>query len=236
METEPLPHVERHPGLQGRATEAHALADELRRLIRLAVSAAPPPRETEELTAELSALADRLERHVPDQPLPRYAPAEEGPPRDSLVEDSMPFDLTVGRFNPLALPVLLSAEPPKVLGRGVFNVAYEGAPGCVHGGALAATFDIVFSSANSIAGSSGPTVRLSLRYRRPTLINEETLFEGWVTGATERRVFSQGRIIQGGVVTVEAEGEFAIFDRTEVDRMAAGRRAAFDLAVRRVTD
>jgi hypothetical protein len=236
VETEPLPHVERHPGLQGRATEAHALADELRRLIRLAVSTAPPPRETAELTAELAALADRLERHVPDQPLPRYAPAEEGPSRDSLVEDSMPFDLTVGRFNPLALPVLLTAEPPKVLGRGVFNVAYEGAPGCVHGGALAATFDIVFSAANSIAGSSGPTVRLSLRYRRPTLINEETLFEGWVTEANERRVFSEGRIIQGGVVTVEAEGEFAIFDRTEVDRMAAGRRAAFDLAVRRVTD
>jgi acyl-coenzyme A thioesterase PaaI-like protein len=106
----------------------------------------------------------------------------------------------------------------------------------VHGGALAATFDIVFSAANTIAGSSGPTVRLGLRYRRPTLINEETLFEGWVTRATDRRVFSEGHIIQGGVVTVEAEGEFAIFERSDVDRMAAGRRAAFDDAVRRVRD
>lgn len=236
VETEPLPSVERHPGLQGRANEAHALADQLRRLIRLAVSIAPSPRETEEMTAQLAAVADRMERHVPDVPLPRYAPAEEGPSGGALVDDSMPFDLTVGRFNPLALPVRLTADPPKALGHGIFNVAYEGAPGCVHGGALAATFDIVFSAANTIAGSSGPTVRLGLRYRRPTLINEETLFEGWVTRATDRRVFSEGHIIQGGIVTVEAEGEFAIFERSDVDRMAAGRRAAFDDAMRRVRD
>ena len=148
----------------------------------------------------------------------------------------MPFDIVVGRFNPLALPVRLTAEPPKALGHASFNVAYEGAPGCVHGGALAAAFDIVFSAANSLAGTNGPTVRLSLRYRRPTLIGEDMLFEGWVTEVTERRVFSEGRIIQGGITTVEAEAEFAIFDRADVDRMAEGRRAAFDHAVRRVTD
>lgn len=236
VETEPLSSVERHPGLRGRASEALALADQVRRLIRLTVSIAPSPQETAELTAQLIAVADRMEGHVPDVPLPRYAPAEEGRSGGSPVEDSMPFDLTVGRFNPLALPVRLTAEPPKVLGRGVFTVAYEGVPGCVHGGALAATFDIVLSAANTIAGTTGPTVRLSLRYRRPTLTNEETLFEGWVTRATDRRVFSEGRITQGGVVTVEAEGEFAIFERNDIDRMSAGRRAAFDDAVRRVTD
>ncbi len=231
-----MPFVERHPGLQGRTEEAQALADELRRLIRLSVSTAPSPRETAELTAQLAAVADRLEARLPDVPLPRYAPPEEGPSGGSFAQDSMPFDIAVGRFNPLALPVHLTAEPPKAIGRASFNVAYEGAPGCVHGGALAAAFDIVFSAANTIAGTSGPTVRLSLRYRRPTLIGEDTVFEGWVTGATERRVFSEGHIIQGGTTTVEAEAEFAIFDRTDVDRMAAGRRAAYDHAVRRVTD
>ena len=125
------------------------------------------------------------------------------------------------RFNPLALPVRLEFDPPKALGTGQFHVGYEGAPGCVHGAALAATFDIILTAANAIAGATGPTVRLSLRYRRPTLMDEETVFEGWVTEVTERRVFSLGRIVQGGVVTVEAEGEFAIFEREGVDRMAA---------------
>jgi hypothetical protein len=43
-------------------------------------------------------------------------------------------------------------------------------------------------------------------------------------------VFSRGRIVQGGTVTVEAEGEFAILDHARVHQMASGRRAAFERA------
>ena len=144
---------------------------------------------------------------------------------------SMPFDLIVGAFNPLALPVRLEFDPPKALGYATFDVGYEGAPGCVHGAALAATFDIILTAANAIAGATGPTVRLQLRYRRPTLVSEEAVFEGWVTEVTERRIFSQGRIVQGGEVTVEADGDFAVFNQGGVDRMAAARRKAFDETV-----
>jgi acyl-coenzyme A thioesterase PaaI-like protein len=113
----------------------------------------------------------------------------------------------------------------------VFDVAYEGAPGCVHGAVLAATFDIILTAANAIEGSVGPTVRLALRYLRPTLTGEEAVFEGWVTEVNERRIFSKGRIVQGGIVTVEAEGEFAVFNSREgVERMAASRRQSFDAA------
>jgi hypothetical protein len=211
--------------------EAAAMADELRRLIRLSVSTAPSPEETAELTAQLAAVADKLEAHVPAVPLPRFLPPDEnGAPRDPPLGGSMPFDLVVGRFNPLALPVTLAFEAPKALGYATFDVAYEGAPGCVHGAALAATFDIILTAANAVAGATGPTVRLNLRFRRPTLVGEEAVFEGWVTEVTERRVFSSGRIVQGGVVTVEAEGEFAILNHGGVDRMASGRRQAFDSA------
>jgi hypothetical protein len=229
VESDASSSLERHPGLRGRTAEAAALATELRRLIRLSVSTAPPPEETAALTAQLAAVGDRLEAHLPEVPLPRFVgPLEEGEAAGPPLEGSMPFDLVVGTFNPLALPVRLTFEAPKACGHAAFDVAYEGAPGCVHGGALAATFDIVFTAANALAGSTGPTVRLSLRYRRPTLLNEETLFEGWVTEVTERRVHSRGRIVQGGIVTVEAAGEFAVLDHGGVHRMAAGRRAAFD--------
>jgi hypothetical protein len=228
---EPTPTFEHHPGLRGRQAEAHDLADVLRRLIRLSVSTAPPAAETAALTAQLAAVADQLETHRPEVPLPRFvAPAEDGPPRETLLGASMPFDLIVGGFNPLALPVTLAFEPPKALGYATFDVGYEGAPGCVHGAALAATFDIILTAANAVAGATGPTVRLALRYRRPTLIDEGAVFEGWVTEVTERRIFSLGRILQGGVVTVEAEGEFAILNHDGVDRMATGRRTAFDAA------
>jgi hypothetical protein len=54
------------------------------------------------------------------------------------------------------------------------------------------------------------------------------VFEGWVTEVTDRRVHSKGRIVQGGIVTVEAEGEFAVFNHENVHRMADSRRQAFD--------
>jgi Thioesterase superfamily len=218
-----------HPGLRDREPEARELADVLRRLIRLSVSAAPPASETARLTARLAALADELETHLPQDPLPRFmSPDEDGPPRDVPLGGAMPYDVVVGPFNPVALPVVLDFEPPIALGRGVFDVTYEGAPGCVHGAVLAAAFDIILTAANAIEGSVGPTVSLALRYLRPTLTNEEAVFEGWVTEVTDRRIFSKGRIVQGGVVTVEAEGEFAIFNQDRVKRMAAGRRRTFD--------
>jgi len=205
------------------------MATELRRLIRLSVSTAPSAEVTAELTAQLAAVADRLETHVPEVPLPRFVmPTVEGPPPEVPLGGSMPFDLIVGPFNPLALPVRLAFDPPKAFGHATFDVGYEGAPGCVHGAALVATFDLVLTAANAIAGATGPTVRLSVRYRRPTLVNEEAVFEGWVTEVTERRVFSLGRIVQGGVVTVEAEGEFAVLSGAGIDRMATGRRLKFD--------
>jgi hypothetical protein len=71
-----------------------------------------------------------------------------------------------------------------------------------------------------------------MRYLRPTLTDEEAVFEGWVTEVTDRRVFSKGRIVQGGIVTVEADGEFAVFNHEAVHRMAAARRTSFDAGVR----
>src|SRR6202453_4183739 len=217
-----------HPGLRDREPEARELADVLRRLIRLSVTASPPAAETVRLTTQLAALADELERHLPADPLPRFIPPDEdGPPKDVPLGGAMPYDVVVGPFNPVALPLVLDFEPPKALGRGVFDVTYEGAPGCVHGAVLVAAFDIILTAAANM-GAVGPTVSLAARYVRPPLIGEKAVFEGWVTQVTERRIFSKGRVVQGGVVTVEAEGEFAIFNQDRVNRLASSRRRTSD--------
>jgi hypothetical protein len=220
---------EHHPGLTGREAEALELAEQLRRLIRLSVTTTAPGEVTARLTAQLAAVGDELEANVPEVPVPRFlAPQPDDPPRDVPLGGAMPYDVIVGKFNPIALPVVLDFEPPKALGRAVFGVSYEGAPGCVHGAILAATFDIILTAANAIVGSTGPTVRLALHYKRPTLTDEEAVFEGWVTEVTQRRVYSKGRIVQGGIVTVEADGEFAVFNHEGVHRMATSRRQSFD--------
>jgi acyl-CoA thioesterase FadM len=129
--------------------------------------------------------------------------------------------MVAGPCNPLAPPLEVWFDPPVARGRAVFSPTYEGAPGWVHGAALAAVFDIVLTAANVLADAAGPTVWLTIRYRRPTLIGVESLFESEVTGVTEKRTHSRGVLRQNGKVTVEAEGEFVNIDR---DKIAALHR------------
>ena len=147
-----------HPGLQDREPEARELADVLRRLIRLSVSTAPPAAETARAGgASWPPWPTSSRRTVPEVPLPRFigpgrGRSEWSPP----LGGAMPYDVVVGAVQPdRGLPVVLDFEPPRALGRAIFDVTYEGAPGCVHGAVLAATFDIILTAANAIAGATG---------------------------------------------------------------------------------
>ncbi len=67
-----------------------------------------------------------------------------------------------------------------------------------------------------MADAAGPTVELSIRYRKPTIIGVDTVFESWVTEVTDRRTFSIGRLLQDGIVKVEATGEFVNMSRERI--------------------
>jgi acyl-coenzyme A thioesterase PaaI-like protein len=206
-----------HPALAERASALADLSDAVRRLVALTVSSAAPADVVASVASELDVLADRLQVDLPAVPFPRFLGREPKQPLDGPdMESAMPFDPVVGRFNPLALPVRLDIDPPKALGYALFTTPYEGAPGCVHGACIAGAFDLVLTAANLIAGAAGPTVRLSLRFRRPTLLREESVFEAWVDERTERRIHTTGRLLQNGEVKVEAKGEFATLDMSQI--------------------
>ena len=111
----------------------------------------------------------------------------------------MPFDVVIGSCNPVALPLTVEFDPPRAIGRAVFTPTYEGAPGCVHGAVLAGAFDIMLTAANVIADGAGPTVSLSIRYLKPTLIGQPARVRG--VGDRARPTAgptAAGRLIQGG--------------------------------------
>lgn len=212
-----------HPVLAGREQESAALADVVRRLVELTVTTTAPAATTMEAVRRLEAVADLLERHVPDPPLPKTilnAPVD----GDADLAARMPFDNVIGRHNPLALPLDLEFDAPRALLRGAFTRAYEGPPGCVHGAVLAASFDIVFAAANFIAGLPGPTARLEITYRRPTALYEPCLFEGRVEAQEGRRVRTVGRLLQRDRVTVEATGDFVLLDHAQIARLSERTR------------
>ncbi|MEE2665102.1 MAG: PaaI family thioesterase [Myxococcota bacterium] len=210
-----------HPGIAGRERELRSLADGVRRLNAAVVTNAADAQETARLAAAVHALADTFEPSLPDVLPARYAGGEH--PDDLEPHDVFPYDPVLGIYSPLALPVEVEYAEGRAIGRARFTTAYEGPPGCVHGAVIAGVFDQVFNVANIMGGTAGPTVVLTLRYRRPTPLREDLRFEAWVEDVTDDRVTSRGRALFGDAVTVEAEGVFKMLDRDRVMRMAEPR-------------
>jgi acyl-coenzyme A thioesterase PaaI-like protein len=180
------------------------LAAEVRRLIAATVSADAPREVLARAAQEVARIAQALEAHVPTPHPPRYP----GSLSADAAADFFPFDPIVGRLSPLAPPLRMSWQDPVAVGEVRFDVPYEGPPGCVHGGVIAATFDQVFNVANLMRGVAGPTRRLEVRYLKPTPLLTPLRFEGWVERVEGREVHSKGRILHGDLVTVEASGVF----------------------------
>ena len=190
--------------------------------MQLTVTSTPEPGAFTAAAARVEALCDELAAEVPDdgpEPVGRFAEESIGSRELANLTAAMPFDMVVGSCNPVAPPIELWFDPPKAFGKVVFAPQYEGAPGCVHGAAIAAAFDIILTAANVVADAAGPTVELSIRYLKPTIVGVETEFESEVTEVTDRRTYSVGRLIHGGVVKVEATGEFVNLSRERINAM-----------------
>ncbi len=128
--------------------------------------------------------------------------------------------LDAPKLLPPALEVSYGADDlghPTVTALVCLGEAYEGPPGCVHGGYLAAMFDNLLGVLPyRLTGQKGAfTGRLTVRYRALTPLNTELVLAGRLTGARSRRVTAAGQCHAGGVLTAEAD---ALFVRPASDR------------------
>ena len=89
-----------------------------------------------------------------------------------------------------------------------FGSAYEGPPGCVHGGVIASAFDEVLGFAQSMTGRPGMTGTLVTKYRQPTPLRTELRFEASVTRSQGRKNFAEARLYAGEMLCAEAEAIF----------------------------
>jgi acyl-coenzyme A thioesterase PaaI-like protein len=184
----------------------------LRRLIEVAVTMQAPPSSLVAVTAAIEQAIATLAPHVPAPPPPRYP----GVPPSGRPADFFPYDCAVGHWSPLAAPIEIAWEESLAVGRVTFGTAYEGPLGCVHGGAIAAVFDQLFTVANLMRGSAGPTAQLTVHFRRPTPLHTALRFEAWQERVEERKIHTAGRVLAGDEVTVEASG---LFIHVPVDRV-----------------
>ncbi len=95
-------------------------------------------------------------------------------------------------------------------GRIHFDIPFEGPPGCVHGGFVAAFFDQVLGQHNMANDASGMTARLVVEYRRPTPIDRPLSFEVEGGRTNPRKTTTRGRLFDEQGTLAEAEGLFIV--------------------------
>jgi len=122
-------------------------------------------------------------------------------------ESSWDGDPLVGFSNPVA-PPLIREDGPAGEWKVTFGTAYEGHPGLVHGGFVAASLDHVLGVTASTSEGTSMTGTLTVRYRRPTPAHVELVCRGRVDRVEGRKVFCRAELRHGGTVLAEADGVF----------------------------
>ncbi|MFQ5417462.1 MAG: PaaI family thioesterase, partial [Myxococcota bacterium] len=88
------------------------------------------------------------------------------------------------------------------------GAAYEGPPGSVHGGFVAAAFDEVLGFVQSLSGSPGFTGTLTIRFRSPTPLHTGLEYRCQIDRKQGRKIFASGQLFAGETLCAEAEAIF----------------------------
>jgi len=230
------PHVSpRIEGLRSlevtpRRREGRRLATAMREVIDLLVSTTATEDELASAADELEGLATTLRGLPTGQTYLGFSEAANagqevaglspGDPEWYAFFDHSPF---IGLANPLSPPMELEYSGDRVIGRVTFGSAYEGPPGCVHGGYVAAVFDELLGSTQSLSGTQGMTAHLGIDYRRPTPLHVPLVMEGWLDRREGRKIYANASIHADGVLTAEANGLFIAFDREKFAKLLETR-------------
>lgn len=181
------------------------LAAALRELAEVAVTSAASVEQVEQSAAEL----ERLTAGLASAPrchgtLAFMAEGSHG----SYGEINHELNAVGGQSNPLAPGLNQWLEGGVAHGTVRCGYAYEGPPGFVHGGHVAAIFDQFLGMAQLAGGRPGMTGSLTVRYLHPTPLNRELRLRAEVVERAGRKTVMRGEISSDGTVTATAEGLF----------------------------
>ena len=155
--------------------------------------------------------------------------APDGVPGSAAAEshftDRSPF---YGAMNPLSMPMAMEKDESfgefgAISGTATFTEPYEGPPGHVHGGYIAAAFDEVLGMTQSLTGRPGMTGTLTIKYRAPTPLHQEIVSRGWVDRIEGRKIFTKGTSHIGETLCAEAEAVFLSMPTELMDKLRKGR-------------
>ncbi len=184
------------------------LAAAMRTVIeRLTISDAPIE-ELTEAARRLEEYGEHLENHPRRDRYEGFGETAVASPEQQDGGGHFDYSPWIGLSNPLAPPISMESRDERVHASVTFGSAYEGAPGCVHGGCVAAAFDEILGYAQTFSGQPGMTGTLTTVYRSPTPIHKPLRFEAWIEKTEGRKVTCRGTLHAGDRLCAEASAIF----------------------------
>jgi hypothetical protein len=193
------------------------LADSVRQLMDCLCATDAPEEELLAIAAQVHKSAERFQVQPRMTNLPGVAEGSLAGGMEMFMDRSP----LVGRSNPLAPPVTLDPDHAAKIVRGsvYFGRAYEGAPGCVHGGFVAATFDEALGLACVFSGVPGMTGEITVRYRKPTPLEVPLRLEARFDRQDGRKIYNSGELYAGDVLVAESTGIFISIPREKFEAL-----------------
>ncbi len=192
----------------GRAAspELVALGVSVRSVVDAMLRIDDAPAELDRARAQLDAVAERLAISARESDVLRLG-------RDDEPEDARPYfidGVMLPPYHPLAADFEIQTEDGITTGSVSFGVVFEGPPGCVHGGHVAAFFDQILGYHTLELGLPAMTASLSVQYRRPTPLFTRLRFDVRILEAKDRKIIVLGALRDGDEVVAEADGLFVL--------------------------
>jgi acyl-coenzyme A thioesterase PaaI-like protein len=116
---------------------------------------------------------------------------------DGSIMTSYPDRPISGAASPWGVDLVITRNGDGVIGRTTFRSAHEGAPGRVHGGVLAATFDDLFGFLNQLLEKRAFTGEITVRYEGPTPLNRPVELRARLVGIEGRKQFFEAEAFDG---------------------------------------
>ena len=118
-----------------------------------------------------------------------------------------------GRSHPCSPDLVWQEEPNRITGTVTFGQAFEGPPGHVHGGWVAGVLDHLMGMTHVRTGYPGMTGGLSVRYLKPTPLNQVIQVSAEAREIDDKRTEVKAAMRCGDTTTATAEAIFVRVDR-----------------------
>lgn len=127
-----------------------------------------------------------------------------------------------GPGNPTAAEVVFRRQGDEIVADVRFGPAFEGAPGRVHGGMVAAMFDDVLGGVLSLAKAPAYTARLAVEYKAPVPVDVTVEFRSRLERRDGRKLHAVSEARHAEQLLARAEALFIVVDP---EHFQLGRRS-----------